>query len=114
MESSNCRRPSAPQPLRSSAYHDREVAKRYNPSYTHFVKTAISIPDEVFAEAEAEARRLGVSRSGLYSRAVAEFVEKHRGLRVREALDSVYASEGSRVDGALARMQAASLPDEGW
>jgi hypothetical protein len=90
------------------------VASGYNRSYTHVVKTAISIPDEVFTEAEAEARRLGLSRSGLYSRAVAEFVEKNRGLGVREALDSVYATEDSRVDVVLARMQAASLPDEGW
>lgn len=78
------------------------------------MKTAISIPDEVFAEAEAEARRLGMSRSGLYSRAIAEFVEKNRGLGVREALDSIYASEESKIDEALARMQAASLPDESW
>lgn len=78
------------------------------------MKTAISIPDEVFAEAEAEARRLGVSRSGLYAKAVAEFVARNRGLGVREALDSVYATEDSKVDEALARLQAASLPDEGW
>lgn len=78
------------------------------------MKTAISIPDEVFAEAEAEARRLGMSRSGLYSRAIAEFVEKNHGLGVREALDSIYASEESKIDEALARMQAASLPDESW
>ncbi len=78
------------------------------------MKTAISIPDEVFAAAEAEARRLGVSRSGLFAKAVAEFVARNRGLGVREALDSVYATEDSRVDEPLARMQAASLPDEGW
>ncbi|TAM56640.1 MAG: hypothetical protein EPN53_01595 [Acidobacteria bacterium] len=78
------------------------------------MKTAISIPDEVFAAAETEARRLGVSRSGLYAKAVAEFVARNRGVGVREALDSVYASEDSGVDDALARMQAASLPDAGW
>jgi len=78
------------------------------------MKTAISIPDDVFAAAEAEARRLGVSRSGLFAKAVAEFVARNRGLGVREALDSVYATEDSRVDDALVRMQAASLPDEGW
>ena len=78
------------------------------------MKTAISIPDEVFAAADAEARRLGVSRSGLYAKAVAEFVARNRGLGVREALDSVYASEGSRVDEALAWAQAARLLDEGW
>ena len=78
------------------------------------MKTAISIPDDVFAEAEAEARRLGVSRSGLYAKAVAEFVARNRSLGVREALDSVYAGNDSRVDKVLARMQAASLPAGGW
>ncbi len=78
------------------------------------MKTAISIPDEVYAQAEEAARRLGVSRSGLYARAVAEFVARNRGLGVREALDSVYRVGEAKVDGALARAQAASVPDEGW
>ncbi len=78
------------------------------------MKTAISIPDDVYAEAEEAAQRLGVSRSGLYARAVAEFVARNRGLGVREALDSVYRVEEAEVDEALARAQAASVPDEGW
>jgi metal-responsive CopG/Arc/MetJ family transcriptional regulator len=78
------------------------------------VKTAVSIPDDVFAEAEETAHRLGVSRSGLYSRALAEFVARHRGLGVSEALDSVYGEEEAKVDEALSRMQAATIPDEGW
>jgi metal-responsive CopG/Arc/MetJ family transcriptional regulator len=78
------------------------------------MKTAISLPDEVFAAAELAARRLGVSRSQLYAQAVAEFLERHRGMGVREALDSVYSTEGSRLDHTLATMQAASLPDEEW
>jgi antitoxin MazE6 len=78
------------------------------------VKTAVSIPDDVFAEAEETAHRLGVSRSGLYARALAEFVARHRGLGVSEALDSVYGEEDARVDEALSRMQAATIPDEGW
>ncbi len=78
------------------------------------MKTAVSIPDDVFAEAEETAQRLGISRSGLYARALAEFVAHHRGLGVREALDSVYGGEEARVDEALSRMQAESIPDEGW
>ena len=34
------------------------------------MKTAISIPDEVFRSAERLAQRLGVSRSELYAKAV--------------------------------------------
>ncbi|HVN76301.1 MAG TPA: hypothetical protein VMT19_08300 [Thermoanaerobaculaceae bacterium] len=78
------------------------------------MKTAISIPDETYAEAEEAARRLGVSRSGLYAKAVAEFVARNRGLGVREALDGVYSVEVAEVGEALARAQAAAIADEGW
>ncbi|HEY8945647.1 MAG TPA: hypothetical protein VIM73_15365 [Polyangiaceae bacterium] len=41
------------------------------------MKTAISVPDEVFQKAEAAAKRLKVSRSELYSRALQEFLDAH-------------------------------------
>ena len=51
------------------------------------MKTAISIPDEVFEEAERLARRLKRSRSEIFSRAVAEYVARHSPDRVTEAMD---------------------------
>jgi hypothetical protein len=47
----------------------------YNLSYTPLVKTAISIPDEVYEAAEKLADELKMSRSELYARAVSEYVE---------------------------------------
>lgn len=47
-----------------------------NTGYTGRVKTAISIPDDVFAAAERLASQLGWSRSQLYSQAIADFLEK--------------------------------------
>jgi metal-responsive CopG/Arc/MetJ family transcriptional regulator len=41
------------------------------------MKVAVSIPDDVFDEAESLARRLNTSRSELYSRALVEFVAQH-------------------------------------
>ena len=41
------------------------------------MKTAISIPDEVFQKAERLAQRLKKSRSQLYSEAVAEYTARH-------------------------------------
>jgi metal-responsive CopG/Arc/MetJ family transcriptional regulator len=78
------------------------------------MKTAVSIPDAVFDEADALARRMRVSRSRLYAKAVAAFVASRRRKGVREALDDVYAHENSGVDAVLARMQASSLPREKW
>jgi hypothetical protein len=88
----------------------------YNHGYTAFVKTAISIPDAVFEEAERLARRRGWSRSELYANAVAEFLKGERFLGVRERLDAVY---GENIDDAdlepiLAQAQARSLPKEKW
>ncbi len=53
------------------------------------MKTAISIPDEVFKQAERLARRLGISRSQLYSRAVDEFVNKRRPESITDAMNQV-------------------------
>lgn len=43
------------------------------------MKTAISIPDALFAEVEACARRLRVPRSRVFADAVAEYLARHRG-----------------------------------
>jgi len=62
------------------------------------MKTAISIPDEVFAEADELARKLHQSRSQLYSRAVREYVARHSADDVTAALDFLYAQEDSAQD----------------
>ncbi len=41
------------------------------------MKTAVSIPDEIFADAERLAERLGTSRSKLYAQALEDFVSRH-------------------------------------
>lgn len=53
------------------------------------MKTAISIPDDLFAEADRLARELGTSRSQLYSRAIREFIERHSPDRVTASLNAV-------------------------
>lgn len=58
-------------------------------SYTWGVKTAISIPDKVFAKAEALAQRLGKSRSRLYADAVSEYVANHDPDSITERLNRV-------------------------
>jgi metal-responsive CopG/Arc/MetJ family transcriptional regulator len=70
------------------------------------MKTAISIPDDIFASADALAEQLGVSRSALYATAVAEFVAKHQATDVTARLDQLYASQPSRLEPALRRTQA--------
>jgi predicted transcriptional regulator len=57
--------------------------------YTISMKTAISIPDEVFKKAEQLARRLGMSRSQLYREAVEDYVNRRRPESITEAMNRV-------------------------
>ena len=59
--------------------------------YTHGMKTAISIPDDLFADAEQLAHELKKSRSRLYGDAVREYVARHSAESVTETLDRVCA-----------------------
>jgi metal-responsive CopG/Arc/MetJ family transcriptional regulator len=80
------------------------------------MKTAISVPDELFEAADRLARRLGSSRSELYATAVAEFLERHKFQGVRERLDAVYSDnpEESELDPVLSALQQKALPREDW
>jgi predicted transcriptional regulator len=59
------------------------------------MKTAISIPDELFDDAERLARALKKSRSRLYGDAVREYVARHSADEVTEALDVICAETTS-------------------
>lgn len=76
------------------------------------MKTTISLPDDLFARADALAGRLRVSRSELYANAVAEYVAKHRDEDVTARLNAVYADLPSGLDPRLRRAQARSVADE--
>jgi hypothetical protein len=78
------------------------------------MKVAISLPDEIYDSAEALGKRLKLSRSRLYAVALAEFVAKHRGRKVTEQLNRVYATEDSGMDPNLSRAQAKTVGDESW
>lgn len=58
------------------------------------MKIAVSVPDEIFEEAERLARRMKRSRSEVYSRALAEYVARHAPDRVTEAMDRALAELG--------------------
>jgi hypothetical protein len=82
--------------------------------YPDIMKTAISVPDDVFRTAESFARQQQLSRSALFTRAVEEFLSRHRHEGVTERLNRVYAREVSPLDPALSRLQSATLPKEKW
>ena len=78
------------------------------------MKTAISIPDELFKEADHLADRLGISRSELYTSAVAEYIEDHQKEAVTEKLNEIYENQPSPVDAGLNTLQYSSLQKDEW
>ena len=78
------------------------------------MKTAISIPDKVFRSADSLAKRLGISRSELYTTAITEFLSKRQGRNLTARLDAVYAEEDSSLSPNLIQLQAKSLAYEEW
>lgn len=78
------------------------------------MKTAISLPDHLFRAGDALAKRLRVSRSELYARALGEYLAKHRADQVTQRLNAVHASEDAALDPGLAALQARSISREDW
>ncbi len=77
------------------------VPDRASPGYTCGMKTAVSIPDDVFEEAERLARRTKRSRSEIYGRALAEYLARHAPDRVTEAMDQVIGELDVQEDGGV-------------
>lgn len=80
------------------------------PGYTQGVKTAVSIPDDVFEAADRLARRRRMSRSSLYAEALQLLLVAHTGDEETTAqLDAVYADVDSALDPAIDAAQADAL-----
>lgn len=62
------------------------------------MKTAISIPDELFAGVERLARKTKKSRSQLFSDAVREYIGRHAADDVTDAMDRVCEKVGGARD----------------
>jgi metal-responsive CopG/Arc/MetJ family transcriptional regulator len=54
------------------------------------MKTAISLPDALYEDAEQTARAMGIPRSQLYARAVSEFIQRHKREEITLRLNDVY------------------------
>jgi metal-responsive CopG/Arc/MetJ family transcriptional regulator len=78
------------------------------------MKTAVSMPDDLFRLAEATARRLRVSRSELYARAITEFLKRQQGNAITERLNDVYTRLPAKLDSALHSAQLKSLEKDAW
>jgi metal-responsive CopG/Arc/MetJ family transcriptional regulator len=78
------------------------------------MKTAVSIPDDVFEKAERLARRAKRSRSELFSAALAEYVARHAPDEVTEAMNRVCADVGDQQDPFVAAAGRRLLKNIEW
>lgn len=62
------------------------------------MKTAVSIPDDIFKGAERLARKTKRSRSRLFSDALKEYLARHTPDSVTEAMDKTWAQLGEGKD----------------
>ena len=70
------------------------------PGYTEEVKTAISVPDNTYERVSKRARELGMSRSELFSRAAARYLDELDAESVTRQIDLALSSFGPRDDSA--------------
>jgi metal-responsive CopG/Arc/MetJ family transcriptional regulator len=78
------------------------------------MKTAVSIPDEVFYRADALARRLGKSRSQVYREALEEYLAHREPRAVTSALDDIVAAVGADTDAWAAEAGRRALERSEW
>ena len=78
------------------------------------MKTAISISDDVYQEAEQTARLLGLSRSKLYTLALSEFIQLHKPEAITANLNEIYRKIDSHIDEEMAQANYDLISKEDW
>jgi metal-responsive CopG/Arc/MetJ family transcriptional regulator len=82
--------------------------------YTIGMKTAISLPDDVFRAAERHARRAKKSRSQLYSEALSEYLARHAPDEVTEAMNRAIDQLGTKRDAFVSQASRRLLERSEW
>lgn len=82
--------------------------------YTFGMKTAVSIPDDVYQRVERFARRTRRSRSEVYSAALREYVNRHAPDEVTEAMNRVCADTDTGADAFVAAAARRVLERSEW
>lgn len=78
------------------------------------MKTAVSIPDEIFEGAERLARRTKKSRSRLFSEALEEYLARHAPDEITDAMNRACAEAGAGSDPFLAAAARRILERSEW
>jgi len=87
----------------------KKLESQDSDGYTFGMKTAISIPDDVFQEAERLARRTKQSRSRVYSEALREYLARHSPDEVIEAINQACGEVGKTEEDGFTTSAARSV-----
>lgn len=71
------------------------------------MKTAISLPDRLYKDAEKTAKSLGIPRSQLFAKALQEFISRHTEENITERLNKIYSKPNS--DSNMPHIENASI-----
>ena len=78
------------------------------------MKTAVSIPDALFKAAEAEAKRLGITRSKLYQIALMEYLKLAKSSEIKRRLTESYTKSPEPVDPFIQAMTDETMRRMEW
>lgn len=86
------------------------------PGYTQYMKTAISVPDEIFNQVGSRAAELGISRSEFFTRAVRQYLDQLANASLTQqidaAIDAAGADDSGRAAATAGRTFLAAVEDE--
>lgn len=78
------------------------------------MKTAISLPNDVFHLSERLAKKLKISRSAVFAMGVKKLGEEYDDEDITASLNEFYSTEKAEIDPVIMQMAALSLPKEEW
>ena len=71
------------------------------------MKTAVSLPERLYKDAEKAAKSMGIPRSQLFAKALEEYISHHKRENVTEKLDETYKKVN--IDSRFSNIETASL-----
>ena len=86
------------------------------PSYTRCMKTAISVPDEIFSQVGSRAAELGISRSEFFTLAARQYLRQLADASLTQQIAGAIDAAGDDDSGRAAAAAGRSLlaADDDW
>lgn len=78
------------------------------------MKTAISLPDDLFAKAEKYASEHGLSRSALVAEALREYIQQHRSIDITQKINETISYIGQPRDELVVSISRRRLLEADW